>query len=249
MAEDDDFLSRWSRRKREQRAGLHRRESGIAPPATGEQEPPRPGAMPGSAPGAAPGAMPGAMNVQPPGQDVVPADVTQGGEPPPEAISADELAELEKTDLDALDYSSDYTAFMREGVPEALRRRALRRLWQSDPVLANIDGLNDYDEDFTDAALVVKALQSAYNVGRGYFTQEEIEEMQAQEAAEGTPEVVEGEDASQPEPQVVQTEAREAGRPDDDARTAEAGTGGAQPSDDPGDEDAPDGEGDSDLSG
>jgi hypothetical protein len=37
---------------------------------------------------------------------------------------------------------------MREGVPEALRNRALRKLWLSDPVLANLDGLNDYDEDF-----------------------------------------------------------------------------------------------------
>ena len=48
-----------------------------------------------------------------------------------------------------LNRNSDYTPFLREGVPEALTRAALRKLWLSDPVFANLDGLNDYDEDFT----------------------------------------------------------------------------------------------------
>lgn len=61
--------------------------------------------------------------------------------PPPE--------ELDLPDVDSLDKDSDYTGFLREGVPEALRNKALRKLWLSDPVLANLDGLNDYDEDFT----------------------------------------------------------------------------------------------------
>ena len=232
MAEGDDFLSRWSRRKREQRAGLRRREPGAAPPVAGEQQAP---------------SRPGAMNVQPPSRDVVSAEDREGGQPPaPEAISADELAELESTDLDALDYSSDYTAFMREGVPDALRRRALRRLWQSDPVLANIDGLNDYDEDFTDAALAVKALQTAYNVGRGYFTQEEIDEMQAQETAEGAAEDVDSQDALQSEPANANAEAVDAGPADEGTATAQAGNSGAKPSDDPGQGD--DREGDLDRS-
>ena len=42
-------------------------------------------------------------------------------------------------------------------------------------MLANVDGLNDYDEDFTDAALVVKGLKSAYQVGKGYLTAEDEE--------------------------------------------------------------------------
>lgn len=185
MGDGDDFLSRWSRRKREQQAGLRRREAGTAPPAAGEQTVPRPGAM----------------IVEAPTPDATSAEAGESGAPPqPETISSEELAELEKTDFDALDYSSDYTAFMREGVPDALRRRALRRLWQSDPVLANIDGLNDYDEDFTDAALVVKALQSAYNVGRGYFTQEEIDEMQAEEAGDA---VAEGAQTEERDTEVV----------------------------------------------
>jgi hypothetical protein len=48
-----------------------------------------------------------------------------------------------------LDAQSDFTPFMRAGVPPALRNQALRLLWRLDPALANLDGLNDYDEDFT----------------------------------------------------------------------------------------------------
>tara|TARA_R110002110_G_scaffold245924_2_gene462360 strand:- start:41 stop:733 length:693 start_codon:yes stop_codon:yes gene_type:complete len=57
-------------------------------------------------------------------------------------------------DIEALDYGSDFTPFMDAKVPKALKRMALRKLWRSNPILANIDGLNDYDEDFSDAAAV-----------------------------------------------------------------------------------------------
>lgn len=50
-------------------------------------------------------------------------------------------------DIDSLDRDSDFAPFMRRGVPEHLQRLALRKLWTSDPVLANLDGLNDYDPD------------------------------------------------------------------------------------------------------
>jgi len=73
----------------------------------------------------------------------------------------DELAHEEQEphpaegiDIETLDYESDFTVFMNDKVPETLRRMALRKLWRSNPILANIDGLNDYDEDFTDAATV-----------------------------------------------------------------------------------------------
>ena len=55
-------------------------------------------------------------------------------------------------DPDAIELGTDITGFMRKEIPELLRRRALRSLWKSNPVLAVLDGLNDYDEDFTSAA-------------------------------------------------------------------------------------------------
>jgi hypothetical protein len=77
---------------------------------------------------------------------------TQVDAPPPaeeaEAAAAAEDPTAGLPDIETLDRDSDYTGFLRAGVPEEMTRRALQKLWRSDPVLANLDGLNDYDEDF-----------------------------------------------------------------------------------------------------
>ena len=62
----------------------------------------------------------------------------------------------------------DFSAFMQAGVPQFLQKRALRVLWRSNPVLANLDGLNDYDDDFTSPELTQKVLATGYQVGRGF---------------------------------------------------------------------------------
>jgi hypothetical protein len=51
--------------------------------------------------------------------------------------------------IDELTDQSDFSAFLKKGVPEELKNLALRKLWRSNPIFANLDGLNDYDEDFT----------------------------------------------------------------------------------------------------
>jgi len=71
-------------------------------------------------------------------------------------------------DIETLCAESDFTAFLRDGVPEELRQAALRRLWRLDPVFANLDGLLEYGEDYTDAATVVAKLKTAYRVGQGF---------------------------------------------------------------------------------
>lgn len=78
---------------------------------------------------------------------------------------------LQKYDLpdpDAIELGTDITGFMRKEIPELLRRRALRSLWRSNPVLAVLDGLNDYDEDYTDAAVATNAMKTLYKVGQGF---------------------------------------------------------------------------------
>ena len=80
--------------------------------------------------------------------------------------------------IDQLMFQSDYTAFMAKNVPEALRRAALRKLWMSDPVLANLDGLNDYYEDYNIVDQAITAAQTSYRPGKGYL--DEIEEKLAQ---------------------------------------------------------------------
>ena len=77
------------------------------------------------------------------------------------------LRELELPDPDSLAEGDDFSVFLKKTVPERIRLRALRRLWTTNPVLANLDGLIEYGEDFTDAATVIENLQTAYRVGEG----------------------------------------------------------------------------------
>lgn len=79
-------------------------------------------------------------------------------------------------DIATLDAESDFTPFMESKVPEFLRRRALQALWRTNPVLANVDGLVDYGGDFTDSAMVIEGMQTAYRVGKGFMTDEELAE-------------------------------------------------------------------------
>ena len=77
------------------------------------------------------------------------------------------LRELDLPDPESLAEGDDFSVFLKRTVPERIRLRALRRLWTTNPVLANLDGLIDYGEDFTDAATVIENLQTAYRVGEG----------------------------------------------------------------------------------
>ncbi|SDW51528.1 Protein of unknown function [Ruegeria halocynthiae] len=84
-----------------------------------------------------------------------------------EKSDAEILAELNLPDPNQLQCGDDVSGFMAKAVPDRLRRRALRRLWRLNPVLANVDGLVDYGEDYTDAACVIENIQTAYQVGKG----------------------------------------------------------------------------------
>ena len=84
-----------------------------------------------------------------------------------ELPDAELLERLELPDPDTLSRGDDFTAFLAREVPERLRRRALRALWRTNPVLANVDGLVDHGEDYTDAATVPSVLRTSYVVGKG----------------------------------------------------------------------------------
>ncbi|MEM9249463.1 MAG: DUF3306 domain-containing protein [Pseudomonadota bacterium] len=130
-----------------------------------------------------------------------------------EKSDAEILDALGLQDPDTLAHGDDFSAFLRSEVPDRLRRRALRRLWRSNPVLANLDSLVDYGEDFTDAATVVENMQTAYRVGKGMLAHIEAqleaasEEAAADVAEEDVAAVDEGRqdqaDASQIEPDTV----------------------------------------------
>lgn len=80
---------------------------------------------------------------------------------------AEVLDRLGLPDPDAVVSGGDVRAFLARAVPRAIRDRALRSLWRSNPVLANLDGLNDYDADYTGDGLRGGALRTSYAVGKG----------------------------------------------------------------------------------
>lgn len=103
------------------------------------------------------------------------------------------LQELGLPDPDTLEPGDDFGVFMARAVPERIRRRALRRLWRSNAALANLDGLIDYGEDYTDSATVIEGLQTIYQVGRGMVAhvQEVADDaVNGDEAGDSAPEVV-----------------------------------------------------------
>lgn len=82
--------------------------------------------------------------------------------------SDEEILELlDLPDPDSLKMGDDFRAFMSKAVPEHLRKRALRKLWRSNPVLACVDGLNDYDDDYLAQGLGQGAIKTSYQVGKG----------------------------------------------------------------------------------
>lgn len=110
----------------------------------------------------------------------------------PEKTDEEVMLELGLPEPDTMKAGDDFSAFMARAVPQRLRERALRRLWVSDPVLANLDGLVDYAEDYTDAATVVADIKTAYQVGRGFVDEvkkvigePEAEVLEAESAAGG----------------------------------------------------------------
>jgi hypothetical protein len=89
----------------------------------------------------------------------------------------------EAIDLEKLDDTTDFSVFMKAGVPELLRRQAMKVLWRSNPVYANLDGLVDYGDDFGSPELIMKTFASGWQSGRGYL-KDLIEDTAPAEAAE-----------------------------------------------------------------
>mgnify|MGYP000079585839 CR=1 FL=1 len=147
MAESDGFLTRWSRRK------LSVKEAEDAEASLDETIV---------------------------GIETVPADVST--EPVPEGegeysetggADEDEDHPAAGIDIDSLTKDSDFTVFMQKAVPAAVRRKALRKLWTSDPLLANLDGLNDYEDmEFTYG--ISNVANTEWKLGRGFLTDKDL---------------------------------------------------------------------------
>lgn len=128
-----------------------------------------------------------------------------------ERPDAEILTELDLPEPEALDSPEAVRDFLKAELPQRLKTRALRRLWRLNPMLANLDGLVDYGEDYTDAATVVENLQTVYQVGKGMVTAfleddeedasaEDIPAHEIEDDEEEAPLIAQAEPAPLPEP-------------------------------------------------
>ncbi len=108
--------------------------------------------------------------------------------------------ELSAIDIDKLTYDDDFSIFMKDKVPAFIKRRALSKLWLSNPVLANLDGLNEYDEDYTQASNAAEMVAKAFEDAR----RREVEKAKA-EAAKRQVVEADGEHASGDEEDETET--------------------------------------------
>ena len=91
--------------------------------------------------------------------------VLAAGESGDEGLQTAEMPvpeDLVDLDIESLEPGYDFSRFIKDDVPDMLRRRGLRQLWRSNSVLANLDGMNEYDEDYTDAAVGVAAMKDFF---------------------------------------------------------------------------------------
>jgi hypothetical protein len=118
--EGDNFFSRWSRRKAQERAGV---------------------ALPPEAPATAPvaPAVPAATVALSPPPAPAPAEAPEGDAAPP-------LPTLE--DTQALTPASDFSRFVAKGVSPEVRNAAVKKLF-ADPHFNVMDGLDTYIDDYS----------------------------------------------------------------------------------------------------
>jgi hypothetical protein len=70
--------------------------------------------------------------------------------PMPQAAATEPVFDLSKLPpLESITAETDIRAFLTPGVPADLTRAALRRAWAADPTIRDFKGLADYDWDFT----------------------------------------------------------------------------------------------------
>lgn len=93
------------------------------------------------------------------------------------------LCELELPRPEAVDSAELLQRFMRSALPRRLKQQALRQFWARKPVLACLDGLVDYADDYTDAATCVPDLQTSYQVGKGLLAHIEATAREVEEPA------------------------------------------------------------------
>jgi hypothetical protein len=125
MTEPENFITRWSRRKRaadEERAADQEKARAPAEERQSQEDAP------------------------PPASSGPPASRQVGEAQQAEAVPAFDLSRLPS--LESITAETDIRAFLAPGVPADLTRAALRRAWTADPKIRDFVGLAEYAWDF-----------------------------------------------------------------------------------------------------
>lgn len=122
MSDSEQFLSRWSRMKREAEEPPEN-SAGLDRPAGGDRA----------------------------GEDRQDENRKVAARTPTNAAPEEAFDATKLPSLDSIDAKADVTAFLKPGVPLDLRNAALRRAWAADPAIRNFVGLQEYDWDFASA--------------------------------------------------------------------------------------------------
>jgi hypothetical protein len=122
VTDPEDFLSRWSRRKREAKVEPEAHPGHEQAVRSGEAE----------------------SKSSTPQAPVRTDEADLGAAPPAEIFDISKLPSL-----DSIGAATDIRVFMQPGVPEALSRAALRRAWSADPAIRDFIGLAENSWDFT----------------------------------------------------------------------------------------------------
>ena len=127
MTDREDFLSRWSRRKRDAE-----KES------ASEEETKQ---------------LPAAESAQPIADEAAPdqdPDVSESADDHDKKEKGESAFDLSKLpSLDSITAETDIRPFMAAGVPMSLRQAALRRVWVADPAIRDFIGIAENQWDFT----------------------------------------------------------------------------------------------------
>jgi hypothetical protein len=115
-----------------------------------------------------------------------------GASPADAAVPDTEAAAPEPPlpDIDALKPDSDIAAFFRKGVPEELRRRAMRRMWTLDPAIRDFVEMaeNQYDFNAPDSIPGFGTLDPGTDIAK-LVAQATGQDLPAEPAAVAQPEV------------------------------------------------------------
>lgn len=132
---------------------------------------------------------------------------------------AELLEELGLPSPDNLVDGAHLREFLKAQLPQRLKTRALRGFWRSNPVLACLDGLNDYDDDYTLASTAGQTVNTLYQVGKGMV--QPIADMLEDDAPEAEVILAQTTDVDVPAPQVAEVETAPDYLLEDDSNDAE----------------------------